>query len=250
MGAGDWWRGYFDADFLRIYEDFLTPERTRDEVAGLLNLLQLRRGARVLDLACGWGRHSVALAEAGMRVTGVDLSPTLLERARRDADEAGVEVEWVQADMRELPWEGEFDAVLSLFSSIGLFDSDAEDGRVLRAGHRALRPGGLLLVEAMHRDQVVAEYAERDWWETEDGTTVWMEREWDAVAGVSEERLRWRRGRSRGEKTHRIRVRSATEWDALLRAGGFRPLAWWGDWEGDAYGRASEQMIVLARAES
>ncbi|MDQ3389173.1 MAG: hypothetical protein M3483_06680, partial [Gemmatimonadota bacterium] len=65
--ADGWWRDYFDADFLRIYEDFLTPERTRGEVAGILALLQLAPRSRVLDLACGWGRHSVALAEAGMR---------------------------------------------------------------------------------------------------------------------------------------------------------------------------------------
>lgn len=234
-----WWETYFDEAFLRIYEDFLTPERTRGEVAGILALLQLAPGVRVLDLACGRGRHSVALAEAGMDVTKVDLSETLLERAQRDAAEAGVEVEWVRAEMREIGWNGEFHGVLSLFSSLGLFGTDEEDLRVLRAAHRALRPGGMLLLEVMHRDQVVAEYAERDRWETEDGTVVRVQREWDAVAGISHERLRWRRGRERGEKPHRIRVRSDTEWEAMLRAGGFAPLTWSGSWEGERFGRGS-----------
>lgn len=250
MAGAGWWHSYFDADFLRIYRDFLTPERTQREVAGLREMLALPYGARILDLACGWGRHSVELARAGFAVTGLDLSPTLLDEARRRADEAGVQVEWVRCDMRNLPWSGEFDAVLSLFSSLGYFGSDADDLRVLRAAHQALRPGGALLLETMHRDQVVAAYAERDWWETEDATTVWMEREWDAVRGISHELLRWRRADQRGERHHRIRVRSATEWRRLLRRAGLQPLEWYGDWDRAPFDRASEQLIVLARAES
>ncbi|HEX2188182.1 MAG TPA: class I SAM-dependent methyltransferase, partial [Longimicrobiaceae bacterium] len=158
-GGADWWDGYFDRDFVRIYRDFLTPERTLREVEGVLEVLDLPPGARVLDLACGWGRHSVELARSGFRVTGIDLSPTLLVRARKRAGAAGVEVEWVRGDMREPGRAGEFDAVLSLYSSLGYFLSDEEDLRVLRGAREALRPGGTFLLETMHRDHVVGGFA-------------------------------------------------------------------------------------------
>ncbi|MDQ3388448.1 MAG: class I SAM-dependent methyltransferase, partial [Gemmatimonadota bacterium] len=155
----DWWDGYFDQEFVRIYRDFLTPERTLAEVEGIVDILGLSDGARILDLACGWGRHSTELARAGFRVTGLDLSETLLARARRRAQAAGVEVEWVRADMREIPGAGGYDAVLSLFSSLGYFLSDEEDLRVLRGARAALRPGGWFLLETMHRDHIVGDYA-------------------------------------------------------------------------------------------
>lgn len=243
-----WWETYFDQAFLRIYEPLLPPAETRREVAGIQRLLGLPRGARLLDLGCGWGRHALPLAAAGYRVTGVDLSVTLLDRARREAESAGVEVEWVRADVRFLSVGRDFDAAVSLFSSLGYWGSDAEDLRALRSARAALRPGGLFLLETMHRDHVVAHYAERDWWETEDGTTVWTEREWDAVAGVSREHLRWSRGSENGSKRHRIRVRAASEWRRLLRRAHLEPLAWYGGWEGEAFQSASEVLVVLCRA--
>jgi cyclopropane fatty-acyl-phospholipid synthase-like methyltransferase len=241
-----WWDGYFDEAFVDIYRDFLTPERTEREAAALLELLPLPPEPRVLDLACGWGRHAVALARAGCRVTGLDWSEHLLERARRRAAAAGVEVEWVRADMREIPWRERFDLVACLYSSLGFFLSDEEDLRTLRGARDALVPGGALVIETMHRDQVVREFAERDWWETEGGATVWVEREFDAVEGVSREWTRWSRGERRGEKFHALRVRSAAEWDALLRSAGLLPVAWWGDWEGAPFLHTSPELIVVA----
>lgn len=246
-GDAPWWKDYFDRDFVHLYRPFLTPERTRGEVAGIVEMLDLPSGARVLDLACGWGRHSVALARAGFAVTGLDLSETLLRVARRRAERAGVSVDWVRGDMRELPWTAEFDAVLSLFSSLGYFVSDEEDLRVLRAAREALRPGGFFLLETMHRDHIVGGYADRDWWEADDGTLVWVEREFDAVEGVSREWLRWRRGDRSGEKFHELRVRTATEWDGLLRRAELEPVDWYGDWEFAPFTHTSADLIVVCR---
>ena len=247
MTAQNWWDGYFDASFIDLYRGFLTPERTRREVQGIREMLALPPNAAVLDLACGWGRPSVALAREGFRVTGVDWSETLLASARRRAEKAGVEVEWVRSDMREIDFDGRFDAVLSLFSSLGYFLSDAEDLRVLQAARRALRPGGFFLLETMHRDHIVGAFAERDWWENEDGTLVWVEREFDAVEGVSREWTRWRRGAKDGEKYHELRIRNATEWDALIRAAGLVPVEWYGDWELAPFLHTSEDLVVVCR---
>jgi len=247
MSSEPWYEGYFDETFISLYRDFLTPARTEREVAGLREMVALPPGGEVLDVACGWGRHSVSLARAGFRVTGLDLSETLLARGRKRASAAGVEVDFVRGDMREIPWRGRFDAVLSLYSSLGYFLSDDEDLRVLRGAREALRPDGAFVLETMHRDHIVGDYAARDWWESDDGTTVWVEREFDAVEGVSREWLRWSKGDRRGEKYHELRIRSATEWDRLLRAAGLVPVDWYGDWELAPFIHSSEDLIVVCR---
>lgn len=242
-----WWRDYFDDAFVEIYRDFLTPQRTEREVEGLREMIPLEPGAAILDLACGWGRHSVALARAGFRVTGLDFSETLLARAGKRAQAAGVALELVRADMREIEWSGRFDAVLSLYSSLGYFLSDEDDLRVLRGVQRALGPRGLFVLETMHRDHIMGGYAERDWWTTDSGATVWVEREFDAVEGISREWTRWSKGEKRGEKFHEMKLRTATEWDRLLREAGLVPMDWYGDWGLAPFTHRSEDLIVVCR---
>jgi SAM-dependent methyltransferase len=243
-----WWTEYFDEDFIHLYRPFLPAERTGREVAGIIAALDLEPDSRVLDIACGWGRHAVELAREGCQVSGLDRSETLLRQAQRNAVQARVQVQWVRGDVRDLPWTGDFDAAICVFSSLGYFLSDQEDLRALQAARAALRPGGCLLLETMHRDGIVREFAERDWWEGEGGTHLWVEREFDALAGVSHEWLRWRRGDgSEGEKYHAIRIRTATEWEAILRQAGLEPEAWYGDWDLGDFTHTSPRLIVVAR---
>jgi SAM-dependent methyltransferase len=247
-GAG-WWTTYFDDVFLRIYRPLLGDQRTAAEIDAVQELLPRPACERILDVGCGWGRHSVPLAQHGYQVTGVDLSDFLLGVGRREADRAGVQVRWVQGDMRALPFQAEFDAAISLFSSLGYFGGDEGDERVLRGIHAALKPGGLLLVDSMHRDVIAREFAERDWWETPEGDLVWVEREFDAVAGISHDLLRWRAADgSSGEKMHHVRVRTASEWKNLLERCGFKPVEWFGGWDLDAFDHTSRRLLVLARS--
>ena len=97
-------------------------------------------GGDVLDLCCGPGRHSVELAGRGWKVTGVDRTPYLLNKARERAAGAGVEVEFVEQDMREFCRADTYDLALSLFTSFGYFDTEQENARVLRNLHASLRP--------------------------------------------------------------------------------------------------------------
>ncbi|MBW3630086.1 MAG: methyltransferase domain-containing protein [Gemmatimonadetes bacterium] len=244
-----WWESYFDEDFYELYSPLLPEQESRGEAETVFELLDLGPGSRVLDLGCGWGRHSVELARLGCSVVGLDQSAVLLERARRLATERGVHVEWVRAEMGAITWEGEFDAVLSLFSSLGYSGRDDGDVKVLRAAARALRTGGSFLLDTMHRDQVARGYLESDWWQGADGRPVWVEREFDPVLGVSRETLRWlSNGRVR-EKYHEIRIRTATEWAALFSVAGLDPLSWYGGWDLSPFGLSSEQLLVVSAAE-
>lgn len=242
-----WWRSYFDDSFFRLHVDLFPEAESRTEVAAMRELLALPEDALVLDAPCGWGRHTALLADAGHRAVGADLSLPLLQRAITREPASPRPARYAAADLRELPFRAAaFDAVLNVFTSLGLFLSDEEDLRALREAHRLLRPGGLFLLESMHRDDVIADYAERDAWTLPDGTQVRVRRRFDPVTGVSHEQLRWRRGRERGEKRHALRLRSATEIDGLLRAAGFGPIQYFGDWDARALERRSPRLIAVA----
>jgi SAM-dependent methyltransferase len=277
-----WWRTYFDDRYFEMHNPLFSQSRSRAEVAGMRELLGLHHGARILDAPCGWGRHAALLAEAGLDVFGADLSFDLLSRAPRTMegdvamDDAGAPSDdvatpnddvatpsdddaadqtggynalfYAAADIRALPYaNASFDAVINVFTSLGLFLSDAEDVAALREARRVLRPGGALLLESMHRDDVIAQYAERDRWELPDGTEVRVQRRFDAVAGISYERLQWRRGEETGRKQHALRLRTATEIDELLRQAGFADVTYFGSWDGEPFGHRHESLIAIAR---
>lgn len=147
MGRRPWYAEAFGEQYLRSHQYFRSPEQTRLEVARIMQLLNPRRGANVLDLCCGDGRHAIELAQHGYAVTGFDLSEVLLQRAMVDAERAGVAVRWVQGDMRELPFEAEFDAAINVFTSFGYLESEEEDQRVLQQICKSLKPDGLFLQE-------------------------------------------------------------------------------------------------------
>jgi SAM-dependent methyltransferase len=139
----------FDDDYLYFYEPLLSEERSEAEADLICSLGPVKRGDRVLDLACGHGRIANRLAERGASVTGFDLTPRFLELARADAARRGVTAEYAQGDMSDLAWRDTFDVVINWFTSFGYFD-DAEDRRILEAIHRTLRPGGRVLLELNH----------------------------------------------------------------------------------------------------
>jgi SAM-dependent methyltransferase len=137
----------FDEDYLYFYEDVLAAERSDADAETVARLLELEAGMRVLDVPCGDGRIAGRLAARGCEVVGMDVTELFLERGRRSHPD----VRFERRDMRELEYDGEFDAVVNWFTSWGYFDERTNDA-VLGAFARALRPGGRLVLE-LHNPQ-------------------------------------------------------------------------------------------------
>ena len=165
------WDSVFDETYLRTYLPMTSDEQSREQALAAAALAEVEPGAEILDCPCGFGRHALPLAEAGYLVTGLDRSESQLAEAERRRGDS----EWprfVRGDYRVLPFEdASFDAVLTLFSSLGYLERD-EDVGVLRELRRVLRPGRALVVETAHRDgfaRGAQPFARRTWERLPDG---------------------------------------------------------------------------------
>lgn len=207
-------------------------------------------GSRVLDCACGQGRHAHLLAEAGFDVDGLDYSADLLRHAR--ARGTSKTLRYTRGDMRALParWTGRFAAVVNLFTSFGFFTNPADDARVIAEFARVLEPGGMLVWHGGSRDGVMAKFLDRDWWKAADGTHIAQERHFDPLSGVLSIRTSWTGPASTGEKEHHIRLYTATRFAELCAAEGLIVQAAYDGWRDRALLRTSGEMLLVARKES
>jgi SAM-dependent methyltransferase len=247
MSERAWFESYFGEDYFEIYRSILPAERTAAEVEGIVSLLGLDTGARVLDLACGHGRHAIPLAKRGCEVTGYDLSEVFLERARADAAAQGASVRWVRGDMRELAFEGEFDAAINIFTAFGYFEDPEDDLQTLRGVRRALRPGGRFMLETLHHYSLPGRFQPQAAERTPSGTIVLHERVWDLARDVMDEQVTLiRADGTRKEYTTAVRMRSLSQLIALMREAGLEPVAWYGGLDGSALDLGSRRLVLIS----
>jgi SAM-dependent methyltransferase len=232
----------FDEDYLYFFAEAL-EEGADAEVDVIWRVLGLEPGMEVLDLACGHGRIANRLAERGARVTGLDRTSLFLERARADAAARRVEVEYVEGDMRELPWEERFDRVVSWFTSFGYFDDEANRA-VLGGVHAALKPGGALLIECNNLAELLLRWAPAHVVEKGDDLVV-THHVFEPITGRADtERTVVREGRVR-RFAFSVRMFVAAELGDWLREAGFDEVRFY-DGAGDPLTAGGRRMIAVA----
>jgi SAM-dependent methyltransferase len=209
-------------------------------------LLDLRPGMIVLDLACGHGDLANLLAVRGCRVTGLDSSAVFLDRARAGAAAAGVSVEYVAGDMRQLPWTGRFDRVINWSTAFGHFD-DTANRAVLTGIARVLRPGGRLAMDLDNLTRFLASYCPSRVVAARDNGDMLVDRyHLDALTGRFEaERTVIRSGRARRVNFVK-RLFGFPELREWLLAAGFTAVSGYGE-DGQPLTAESRRMIVVGR---
>lgn len=241
-----WWEELFGEDFLRTMD--AVPERhVLREVDFIESSLGVESGGMLLDLACGDGRHAVELTARGYGVVGVDYSSAMLSRAAEHARTRGVKPTFAQGDMRDLAFEEAFDGAYSWDTSFGYFD-DETNAAILRRLHKALRPGGVLLLDVLNREYVASRQPSLVWFEG-DGC-VCMD---DMCVDFLTSRLRVKRtvmfddGRSK-ELDYNIRLYALHELGKLLHDIGFRVIEVSGHLatRGVFFGSESPRATILA----
>ncbi|OGL40574.1 hypothetical protein A3J32_03125 [Candidatus Saccharibacteria bacterium RIFCSPLOWO2_02_FULL_46_7] len=260
MTSEEWWRSAYTKRYFETRPSArISAEQTAKDTAFIVKSLNLKKGAKLLDLGCGHGRHTIALAEHGYAVTGLDYSPDFIEIARKEAKAKVVSAQFVQQDMREITYETEFDAVINFFSSFGYFKNDEDNQLVLRKISKALKPGGILLIDLNSLGRTLRRYIVNGRYDekrqvftlTRDrlfptGQKGHLQLDFDPKTMKSS----WTYYRSENGKTQQdggeIRVYSLAEIIHLLKEVGLEFDEAWGSYELEEFTSISPRMILKA----
>lgn len=215
------------------------------EIDNVISLLQLKSGAKVLDLCCGVGRHSLELAKKGFLVTGVDRTKRYLIQAKQKAKQAKLPIKFIQADMRKFCRPNAFDAVINMFTAFGYFENPNDDKRVVKKVYLSLKPGGVLLLELMGKEILARIFLERSWQE-ENGTIILEERKLSQNWGWIENRWILLKDGKQHEFKVSHRLYSAVELSNLLKECGFKKIEVYGDLTGASYDHTAKRLVVKA----
>jgi len=145
-----WYEELF-TDYAKTYDREVFTQGTLQEVDFIETEIRKDKRVRILDVGCGTGRHAIELAKRGYRVTGLDLSPSQLERAREKAKEAGVSVEFIRKDARSFDFKGRFGLVIMLCEGgFSLMETDEMNFRILKNCAASLKKGGTLIFSTLN----------------------------------------------------------------------------------------------------
>jgi len=242
---------WFDNEaFWQDMYPFMFPEQrfinTPEEIDKVLALTK-PGGTEALDLCCGPGRCSIALAQRAFSVTGVDKTKYLLNKARASSRKAKLKVKWVQKDMRDFVRKETFDLVLSMFTSFGYFDDKQEDVLVLGNILTSLKPGGVFLIDVMGKERLASILQPTTSDVLADGTKLIQRHEiFDDWTRIRNEWILIRKGKARCYTFHHT-IYSGQELKDRMQQAGFSDVKLYGNMDGDEYGPNAQRLIAVGR---
>jgi len=241
----EWYKHAFDAGYIRRYahRDQKEAEVFIDALISLFPISKDRRTA--LDVACGAGRHALALARRQFTVTGIDLSEDLIGMARRQALQQKLPATFFIRDMRE-PWPGDrYHLILNIFTSFGYFHSDSESvGIVLQASQKLL-PDGAFALDTLNAEYTINNLVPKSS-RIVDGTRLAEER-WIKNRRVNKRTtLLDDNGQAIRSIEESVRLFLPEEIRRMIMQAGMKIRAEWGDYHGAVFTSDSPRFIVIA----
>lgn len=242
-----WFKDWFDSHLYELLYSYRN-EAEADKLAGLIEKeIPKQTYPKLVDVGCGRGRHSISLAERGYRVTGFDLSPQAIEKARNIARRRGLkQVQFLVNDMRE-PLDETFDAALNLFTTFGYFFEEGENVDVLRSIHKMLRENGLFLIDFMNAKKVARELVPEEAG-SHKGIVYKINRFIEDGFVYKKIKFEGEKSKHQQEYTERVKLFDKEWFAENLRDCGFTPLNVWGDYSGGDFDEGeSPRLIILSK---
>jgi SAM-dependent methyltransferase len=247
-----------DNDFWEHYAPVIFDESRLAEVPAVtdgvtrlarLDLYQNKNrhsGPFALDLCCGFGRITLELARQGFTATGVDLNERYLRTARETAAREGLDVTFIQKDIRGFKQKNAFDVAVNLYNSFGYFENPDDDLLALRNVHYSLRKGGSLIIDVLGKEIAVRDYIEAEWFERGGYTVLTESNPVDSWASVCNRWILIKDGQ-RQEKVFVQRLYAASELRSLLFQAGFTAVELYGNWDESPYDEKAQTLIAVGR---
>ncbi len=216
----NWHEHFFQGLALEVWRKAVPPEQTRGEADFVVETLNLSKGARILDVPCGNGRHSIELAKRGYRVTGIDLCSEFLAEARLSAEYEGLNIHWIEADMRNIPAHPLFDAAFCFGNSFGYMPYE-QSIDLLNAVNACLKPGSLFILETgLAAESLLPALPNKRWYKVGDIFQL-SELEYDASQSQLTTHYTFIRGATVETGTARYSVYTVAEFRRLFTMCGF-----------------------------
>jgi SAM-dependent methyltransferase len=243
--SADWWRTFFSGPMVASWLRAPSEEQTRQEVAFIQEALGIAPPARLLDVPCGGGRHSRAMATMGFDMTGVDLSPEFLDAARSQPSGGPGSVAWEHREMRDLPWPERFDGAFSFGNSFGYLD-DQGNADFLEAVAHALKPGARFVLETSYMLEVLLPgLQERAWYPLGD-ILMLADRRYDPASSRLHVEYTLIQDGKVDRRSMSARLYSCREVFGLLEKAGFAVLQGYGSLTREPFRIGSGRLLMTA----
>lgn len=244
VAANDWWQTFFSGVVVDSWLAATTEEQTQAEADFFQKMLQVPAPAKLLDVPCGGGRHSLAMARRGYQMTGVDISADFLKAARSKASSGGLPVAWEQRDMRDLPWPASFDGAFCTGNSFGYYD-EAGNKDFLQAVGRALKPGACFVLDTSYLTEgFLSKMQERAWYEHE-GMLMLADRRYEPASGRLHVEYTYIRDGQKDKRVMSARLFSYREVVRLMEEAGFTDLQGFGSLAQEPFKFGSHQLLMV-----
>ena len=224
----------------------LTAERTAQEIDFLANQLDLGLRARILDVGCGFGRHSIELARRGYDVTGIDPSAAMISAARERSIAAGVSVDFRQERGEHFSTDQLYDAAICLFTTFGQISAQGDNTALAQQICAALKDGASFVLEVPQREKTLSQLEPRE--ELGKGDRkAFVSRSYDANNQVLSEEFRIVLENEERNYLLRYRLFDRAELETYLTEAGFQEIAAYGDYQGAGLSAEDPAMLLVAR---
>lgn len=241
----------FDSVFdTRLYMKFYSTaldERAENEFNFIKDVLELKPKQKLLDLACGYGRHTNRFAKLGCEVIGIDKYTGFLDIAKKNAKKMGVKINYIAGDMRELDYTDEFNTVTLLFTAFGYFDDD-ENYDVLKRIFKSLKVGGQFMLDIQNKDNILRSFRDTSIEEVGDELMISRHTYEPSTGRMINNRFYISEGR-KIDSSHFVRVYSVPEISMILESVGFKIESIYGGYDKEMTVDVpkSRRIIVVAK---